>query len=146
MSNFKTTFRGYDKGEVKAYFDKVIAEYERLLNAKKTVDKENVDLRNELVKYKNLEETLNKAIYSAEASSEELKRIARNEAESYINEARRNANRIINDALIKAERANDEANKLKRNTEILKRRLKSIIEAQLEIIEEMDHLNIKDEY
>ena len=33
--------------------------------------------------------------------------MARKEAESLINDARRNANRIINDALIKAEKAGD---------------------------------------
>jgi len=35
MNNFTTVFRGYDKNEVKKYLDKVIVEYERLLNEKK---------------------------------------------------------------------------------------------------------------
>lgn len=39
--------------------------------------------------------------------------MARLEAEGLINEAKRNANRIINDALIKAEKANDDADRLK---------------------------------
>ena len=70
--------------------------------------------------------------------------MARKEAESLINEARRNANRIINDALIKAEKAGDDADRLKRNTERLKRRLKGIIEGQLEVIDEMDNLDFRD--
>ena len=146
MSNFSTTFRGYDKEEVKSYFDKVINEYERLLSAKKAADYEIVKLRKELERFENLESTLNKAIFSAENSAEDIRRVARNEAENYINEAKKNANRIINDALIKAERANNEAERLRRNADSLKRRLRSIIEAQLEVIEEMDHIDIKDEY
>ena len=146
MKNFTTTFRGYNKNEVKSYLDKVILEYERLLNAKKDVDKKLEESLRELERFKNLESTLNKAIFSAENSAEDIRRVARNEAENYINEAKRNANRIINDALIKAEKASNEADRLKRNTEIVKRRLKAIIESQLEIIEEMDQINIKDEY
>ena len=146
MNNFSTTFRGYDKEEVKSYLDKVINEYERLLNAKKDADCEIVKLKKELERFEQLESTLNKAIFSAENSAEDIRRVARNEAESYINEAKKNANRIINDALIKAERANNEAERLRRNTDSLKRRLKSIIEAQLEVIEEMDHIDFKDEY
>lgn len=146
MRNFTTTFRGYDKEEVKSYLDKVIAEYERLLNAKKESDRKIEELKRELVKFEQLESTLNKAIFSAEASAEELKRVARNEAESYMNEAKKNANRIINDALIRAERANTEAERLRRNIGSLKRRLRNIIEGQLEMIEEMDRVDMNDEY
>ena len=145
MNNFNTTFRGYDKSEVKAYLDKVITEYERLLNEKKEADRKVEALKKELVRFENLESTLNRAIFNAENAADDIKRVARNEAESYINEAKRNASRIVNDALIKAERASEEADRLRRNVVILKRRLKSIIEGQLEVIEEMDHLEIKDE-
>ena len=143
MNGFNTVFRGYDKEEVKKYLDKVIKEYERLLNEKKIVDEKVNDLSKQLEKYEQLESTLNRALFSAENASDEIKRVARLEAEGLINEAKRNANRIINDALIKAEKANDDADRLKRNVTLLKKRLRAIIEGQLEVIEEMDRLDIK---
>lgn len=143
MSGFNTVFRGYDKEEVKKYLDKVIKEYERLLNEKKIVDEKVNDLSKQLEKYEQLESTLNRALFSAENASDEIKRVARLEAEGLINEAKRNANRIINDALIKAEKANDDADRLKRNVTLLKKRLRAIIEGQLEVIEEMDRLDFK---
>lgn len=143
MNGFNTVFRGYDKEEVKKYLDKVIKEYERLLNEKKIVDEKVNDLSKQLEKYEQLESTLNRALFSAENASDEIKRVARLEAEGLINEAKRNANRIINDALIKAEKANDDADRLKRNVTLLKKRLRAIIEGQLEVIEEMDRLNFK---
>ena len=146
MNNFDTAFRGYNKEQVKSYLDKIIYEYERLLNEKKEADRKVEALKKELVRFENLESTLNRAIFNAENAADDIKRVARSEAESYISEAKRNASRIVNDALIKAERAQTEADRIKRNVEVLKRRLKSIIEGQLEIIEEMDHLDIKDEY
>lgn len=144
MNNFDTVFRGYDKEQVKSYLDKVIVEYEKLLNDKKETDKRLNELREKLNSYENLESTLNRALFNAENAGDEIKKMARKEAESLINEARRNANRIINDALIKAEKAGDDADRLKRNTERLKRRLKGIIEGQLEVIDEMDNLDFRD--
>jgi len=143
MNGFNTVFRGYDKEEVKKYLDKVIKEYKRLLNEKKIVDEKVNDLSKQLEKYEQLESTLNRALFSAENASDEIKRVARLEAEGLINEAKRNANRIINDALIKAEKANDDADRLKRNVTLLKKRLRAIIEGQLEVIEEMDRLDFK---
>lgn len=143
MNNFSTAFRGYDKDEVKSYLDKVIKEYERLLNSKKEADRKILELNNKLEYFTNLESTMNRAIFTAENASDEIKKVARQEAESLINEAKRNANRIINDALIKAEKANDDADRLKRNVSVLKRRLKAIIEGQLEVIEEMDRLDFE---
>ena len=143
MNGFNTVFRGYDKEEVKKYLDKVIKEYERLLNEKKIVDEKVNDLSKQLEKYEQLESTLNRAVISAENASDEIKKVARLEAEGLINEAKRNANRIINDALIKAEKANDDADRLKRNVTLLKKRLRAIIEGQLEVIEEMDRLDFK---
>ena len=124
MNGFNTVFRGYDKEEVKKYLDKVIKEYKRLLNEKKIVDEKVNDLSKQLEKYEQLESTLNRALFSAENASDEIKRVARLEAEGLINEAKRNANRIINDALIKAEKANDDADRLKRNVTLLKKRLR----------------------
>ena len=132
MNNFDTVFRGYDKEQVKSYLDKVIKEYERLLNEKKLVDSKLVELGKQLEKYEKLESTLNRALFSAESAGDEIKKLAREEATSLINEAKRNANRIINDALLKA-------------VTLLKRRLRAIIEGQLEVIEEMDRLDFKNE-
>lgn len=145
MNNFTTVFRGYDKNEVKKYLDKVIVEYEKLLNEKKEADKQIQELKEKQEYFTNLESTMNRAIFAAENAGDEIKRVARQEAESLMNEAKRNANRIINDALLKAEKASDDADRLKRNIVLLKRRLKNIIESQLEVIEEMDRLNLKDE-
>ncbi len=143
MRNFDTVKRGYDQEQVKYYLDEIINEYEKLLNAKKESDRKVIELSERLEYFKQLEKTMNRAIFSAETTSDEIKKVARQEAESLITEAKRNANRIINDALLKAEKASDNADRLKRNISLLKRRLKSIIEGQLEIIEEMDKIEFE---
>ncbi len=143
MEKFDTVFRGYDKLQVQKFLDEVINNYEALLNKSKKTEEENKQLTEQIAYYQRIEDTMNRAIYTAEAAGDQIKSSARQEAESMINEARHNANRIINDALLKAERAQNHADQLKRNTNVLKRRLRQIIENQLEVIEEIDNVDFE---
>lgn len=144
MKKFDTVFRGYDKTQVHQTLDNIIKSYEGLLEKSKITEEENKRLREKNDYYVKLENTLNRAIFAAESASDQIKQVARGEAESLISEAKRNANRIINDALLKAEKVQSESDNLKRNILSYKRRLKTIIEEQLTIIEEIDKIRIND--
>ena len=141
MNKFDTVFRGYDKVQVQKFLDDVIKNYELLLRKSQKTSEENKKLIEQIAYYQNIEDRMNRAIYSAESASDQIKKNARREAEELITEARHNASRIINDALLKAERAQNHADQLKRNTEMLKRRLRQIIQNQLDVIEEMDKVD-----
>lgn len=141
MKKFDTVFRGYDKAQVQRVLDEIISNYEALLTKSKKTEEENKALIDKLAYYERIEDTMNRAIYTAEAAGDQIKSSARREAESLITEARHNANRIVNDALLKAERAQNHADNLRRNTNLLKRRLRQIIENQLEVIEEIDKVD-----
>lgn len=143
MKKFRTVFRGYDKYEVQKFLDDVINNYDALLTKSKKTEEENKKLVEQIAYYQKIEDTMNRAIYTAEAAGDQIKSSARREAENLITEARHNASRIINDALLKAERAQNHANQLKRNTDVLKRRLRQIIENQLEVIEEIDQVDFE---
>ena len=143
MEKFDTVFRGYDKVQVQHFLDEVIKNYETLLEKSKKTEEDNRKLLEQIAYYQKIEDTMNRAIYNAENAGDQIKSAARREAESLITEARHNASRIINDALLKAERAQNHADQLKRNTNILKRRLRQIIENQLEVINEIDNLDFE---
>jgi len=143
MEKFDTVFRGYDKVQVQRFLDDVIKNYEDLLNKSKKTEEDNNKLREQLIYYQKIEDTMNRAIYNAENAGDQIKSAARKEAESLVSEARHNASRIINDALLKAEKAQNHADQLRRNTNILKRRLRQIIENQLEVIEEIDNVDFE---
>ena len=143
MEKFDTVFRGYDKAQVQRFLDEVIKNYEVLLNKSKKTEENNKKLIEQIAYYQKIEDTMNKAIYNAENAGDQIKSAARREAESLVTEARHNASRIINDALLKAEKAQNHADQLKRNTNVLKRRLRQIIENQLEVIEEIDNVDFE---
>lgn len=142
MEKFTTTLSGYKKSEVNKFLNDVITEVDSMINKMKSKDLEIEKLKAELEHYKNMESTFNRAIMVAEEASTQIKKVARDESEAIISEAKMNANRIINDALRARERAEDDTERLRRNIITFKRRLKSIVENQLEIIEDIEHINL----
>ena len=121
---FKTAFNGYNKEDVNSFIKSVTKEYESMLERLKKSDAENEDLKKKLVEYQNLENTLRRSLLIAEESNKELRRVAKNESIQMVEEARRNASRIVNDALIKAERIEANADALKRRAIMYKRKIK----------------------
>ena len=144
MRKFNTVFHGYDKYQVQKCIDDIINNYEVLLNKSKKTEEQNKVLREKIQYYERIEDSMNRAIFTAETAGDQIKSSARKEAEALITEARHNASRIINDALLKAEKAQNHADQLKSNTNVLKRRLRQIIENQLEVIEEIDNVDFSD--
>lgn len=138
MKKFNTSINGYAKNEVNSFVDEVAKEYENMLNNLKNKDQEIKSLEEQLERFKNMENTLNRAILVAEEASNNIKKMAREEYKGIVDDAKRNASRIVNDALIKAERVEQEAINLKRRVIIFKRRFKQAVEEQLEVIENID--------
>ena len=138
MKKFNTAVVGYDKAEVNRFVSDVTKNYEEILNKLKVADQEIQRLQEDLVKYKNMESTLNKAIIIANDTAHQIRKTTADEAQAMINDARRSASRIINDALLKAEKAENDAETLKRRIEIYKRRVKQVIDEQKELIDQID--------
>lgn len=138
MKKFSTSFNGYNKSEVNSFVADVAKEYESMLNNLKQRDQEIHTLKEKLLQYQNMENTLNKALLVAEDASNQIKRMARDESKSIIDDAKRNASRIVNDALMKAEKLEADGENLRKRIVIFKRRFRSIIETELENIDEID--------
>ena len=138
MKKFNTSLNGYNKFEVNSFVNEVTKEYESMLAKLKKQDEDILVLKNELDKYKNMESTLNRAIVVAEDASNQIKRVARDEAKGVIEDAKRNASRIVNDALLKADKIEQDAQALKRRVVIFKRRLRSVVDEQVEFIDSIN--------
>ena len=151
MEKFNRTLHGYDPEEVNAFQDQVINHVEKMIadmkakdarikeleNAIKTV----VPLKEKLDHYEKMEDTLNKAIIMAQKTSDQIKSNAYQESELIVDEAKKNANRIVNEALLKAEKIENDSLALQRNANIFKRRLKQIIEEQLEMVNDLEKVD-----
>ena len=144
MEKFSTSFSGSKKEEVNKFIDDVIKEVENMINNMKSKDLEIEKLKGELEHYKNLESTFNRALLLAEDSGQQIRNTARNESQHIIEDARRNADRIINNALMQADNTKRDAERLKRNIIIFKRRLRDILENQMNLVDDIDRLDINE--
>ena len=88
-----------------------------------------------------MESTLNKAIMMAQKTSEQIKVSAIKESETLIEDAKSNASRIVNEALLRAEKTEMEASMLRRNINVFKRRLRDIIQTQMDVINDIEKVD-----
>lgn len=142
MERFSTSLAGYRKEEVNKFVSDCIKQVESMLESLKAKDLEIENLKQTIEKYKTLEESLNKAILMAEDTSSQIKRMASDESTRIINDAKRNASRIVNEALMQAEKVQNENLTLKRNIITFKKRLRTILENQLDLVDDIDHLDM----
>lgn len=142
MKKFRKALRGYNVKEVNAFINEVICQVEKMIaeDNRKTmiINNQNKELKN----YKSMEESLKKSILMAEETANQMKKMARIESESIINDAKKNANKIVSDALIRAQKIEAESAVIKKNISIFKTRLKNIIEQQLQIVDDIEDYKI----
>lgn len=144
MDKFNLETNGYSRSEVNKFIDDVIANTESMIKRVKSQQTEINNLKEELVKYKKMEETLKGSMYKAEEASTNIKKQAMDEGKIIVEEARKNASRIVNDALLRAEKIELKADILERNVRIFKRKLKLVIEQQLAVVDEIEILDLED--
>ena len=138
MKKFSTSIYGYNKSEVNYFVNEVANEYESMLDNLKKRDAEITALKQKLVQYQNMESTLNKALLVAGDASNQIKRMARDESKAIVDDAKRNASRIVNEALLKAEKLEQDGETLRKRIAAFKRRFKAIVETELDAIEQID--------
>ena len=142
MKKFSKSFSGYNTHEVNAFVDDVVKNVDEMLQKMKAKDMEIDRLTKELEHYKSMDATLNRAIVMAEESSKKYRESSLNESDLIITEAKKNANRIINDALTKAEHIEEESQRMRRNIITYKRRIKSLIDQQAELVDDLDKVDL----
>lgn len=143
MEKFNYEQNGYNRQEVNRFVEDVIKQTEGIIVRCQEQTKQIERLQAELKHYQTMEQTLKQAIMNAEVASDNIKRMARDESEMIISDAKHNANRIVNEALLRAEKIENEADTLEKNMKIFKRKLKIIVEQQLAVVEEIETLELE---
>lgn len=143
MEKFSYEANGYNRREVNQFVNDVIIQTEGIITKCRAQSAELEKLKAELEHYKILEDTLKTAIIKAEETGDNIKRMARQESEIIVSDAKHNASRIVNEALLKAEKIENNADMLERNMKVFKRKLKIIVEQQMAVVEEIETLELE---
>ena len=142
MEKFSYEANGYNRQEVNQLVSDVIAQTEGIIKKCKAQGEALEKLKAEIEHYKRMEATLQTAILKAEETGDNIKRMAREEHEMIVRDAKNNASRIVNEALLKAEKIENHAENLEKNMKIFKRKLKVIMEQQMAVVDEIELLEL----
>lgn len=142
MKRFSVVEHGYDIDEVNRFIDIVIGRLEKL-NAENAAYVAKIDKLNlKLNENKPNEDKLEKAILAVQETADRMKEVSREEARIIVEEAKNNANSIVHEALIKAQNLEHDSMILEKNIKVYKERIKSLLEAQLKIAEDIDKIEL----
>ena len=132
----KRALNGYSTEEVDDFLDELTVDYEKLYkeasDSKQTIEKLNADLE----KYKQMEATLQNTLLMAQSTAEDVKNVAKQQADIIINEAQSAAKeellKLDSDIKLKEKALED----LQKQIDIYKAKMESLLISQLELLKE----------
>lgn len=156
MEKYVNTLRSESSDQVMNYLNEVMKRLAQIEGENSLKDKrlynydvevrrlqqENFNLHSQINYYKQIENTLNNSMSMIRNTGEQIRNSALKEREAIISDAKSIASRILNDALLKSERINMETDKLQKNMLIYKNKIRSLIECQLEVIDDIEKIDI----
>jgi cell division initiation protein len=135
---FKRTMRGLDAEEVEAFLVMVADELELHLREKNQLNDELIKLRTQLKDYQRVESTLRDTLVRAQNTVEDSRANSRREAEIILHEAEIQADNIIKEAREELLGIRHEISLLRAQKDAIAKRLRHMLESQLEMLEVME--------
>lgn len=133
----KQMMNGYNVEEVDDFLDEIGADYAKKSRDFQEKDKELEELKKEIEKYKSLETTLQNTLVMAQSTAEEVKNVAKKQADQLLTEAKSTAEREAIDLEQKISFKKREYESLQKQFDIYKAKMESLLISQLELIKDM---------
>ena len=140
---FSKGFRGYNEDEVNEFLDRIVKDYEVLIKENMATKQRVQELSEKLEHYTKIEETLHNAIIVAQQAATDVKETALGEADLIRKEAERESKRGIEEGMTRTRKVQREVEDLVKQAHIFRSRFRSLLEAQLEIINSDDWAEIE---
>ena len=134
----KQMMNGYSVNEVDEFLDELTADYEKLY--KETTDSKNkiADMQEEMAKYKNIESTLNNTLIMAQTAAEDVKNLAKQQADNILSEAQANAKQAVTELEQEIALKQKELEDLQKQFDVYKAKMESLLISQLELLKDVN--------
>lgn len=132
----KQVMNGYNVGEVDEFLDELTLDYEKLYKENADMKSKLDEVAGDLTQYKSIENTLQNTLVMAQSTAEDIKNVARQQADQIIRnaeaEARDSVNELNQEILLKQK----ELEELKKQFDVYKAKMESLLIAQLELLKD----------
>ena len=134
----KQMMNGYSVEEVDDFLDELTVDYERLY--KEVADSKNklVDMEENISKYKNIEGTLQNTLVMAQSAADDVKSLARQQAEQIINEAQSTAKQAVIELEQELTLKKKEMEDIEKQFDVYKAKMESLLISQLELLKDVN--------
>ena len=134
----KQMMNGYNVDEVDDFLDQLTVDYEKLYKESTDMKAKVDELTSNLEHYKSIESTLQGTLVMAQTTAEEVKKVAKQQADQIINDAqstaRESLTNIENELVIKKKELDD----LQKQFDIYKAKMESLLISQLELLKDVN--------
>ena len=134
----KQMMNGYSVEEVDNFLDELTLDYEKLYKEVNENKSKITELESGIKKYQNLESTLQNTLIMAQSTAEEIKKVAKQEADQLIKDAQGTAKQQVMELeqqlIIKKKDLED----LQKQFDVYKAKMESLLISQLELLKEVN--------
>ena len=134
----KQMMNGYSVEEVDNFLDELTADYEKLYKESNESKGKISELESSLVKYKNLETTLQNTLVMAQSTADEIKKVAKQESEQIIRDAQATAKNQLMELEQQISAKTREFDELRKQFDVYKAKMESLLISQLELIKDVN--------
>ncbi len=134
----KQMMNGYSVEEVDEFLDDLTVDYEKAYKQSSELKTRVDELEKSLLHYKTIEDTLQNTLMMAQSTAEEVKEVARQQAEQIIKEAEGNARKSVDDLGQEILMKKKELEDIKQQFEVYKAKMESLLISQLELIKDIN--------
>lgn len=134
----KQMVNGYNVEEVDEFLDLLTVDYERMYKENSEAREKIEQLTDDLAHYKTIESTLQNTLMMAQSTAEEVKNVAKQQAEQIVADARMSASKeasMLEQEIVVKKKELEDAQK---QFDIYKAKMESLLISQLEILKEIN--------
>lgn len=135
---FAHRMRGYDPQAVRAFLQEVSVHYEEILTENYRMREDQITLREEVERFRTLENTLKESLLLAQKSADETRHNAHKEAELILKEARMQAENIESEALQRIGQLTSQIEQLQARRQALMTELRVFLQAHLQSVDQFE--------
>ncbi len=134
----KQMMNGYSVEEVDDFLDELTADYSRNYKENAELKAKIEELTKNMEHYKSIETTLNNTLVMAQSTAEDIKKVAQQQADQIISEAKATAQKQVdelnNEVVLKTKEVED----VKKQFDIYKAKMESLLISQLELLKDIN--------
>ncbi len=133
----KQMVNGYSVEEVDDFLDEISEDYSKNYKEVTELKAKVEELNNSLIQYKSIEETLQSTLVMAQSTAEDVKNVAKQQADQIINDAKSNAQKEVDNLDQQIILKQKELDDIKKQFDIYKAKMESLLISQLELLKDI---------